>query len=160
MGSRVNSSLSFVALALLISASAAPAKPRPLNRSIYLPVEFTLCEHLDHAVLYQDDTPISAMPAKRVFQFTYYPDLAQMLPAAVQVRVEGTYVDGGEPFVAKLAVTPTGVHTTHRTMDVETGKSVQKQQSHKIDIRLEPRLFKLACPRFCRKANTVAQEER
>jgi hypothetical protein len=159
MGYRVSSTLSLTALACLITATAAIAKPKPLNRSLYLPVEFILCEHLDHAVLYQDDTPISSMPAKRVFQFTYYPDLAQMLPAVVQVRVEGTYADDGEQFVAKLAVTPTGVHTTHRTMDVETGKSVQKQQSHKIDIRLEPRLFRLACPRYCRKANSAAPEE-
>lgn len=159
MGSRVASGLTIIGVVCLITANSAAAKPKPLNRSIYMPVEFILCEHLNHAVLYQDDAPISAMPAKRVFQFTYYPDLAQLLPAVVRVRVEGTYVDGAEPFVARFAVTPNGIHTTHRTVDAETGKSVQKQ-SHKLDVRLEPRQFRLACPRYCRKANTVAPEER
>jgi hypothetical protein len=148
-----------IAISCLVTADAGAGKPKPLNRSIYLPVEFTLCEHLEHAVLYQDDAPISAMPAKRVFQFTYYPDLGQMLPAVVQVRVEGTYVDGGEPFVAKLAVSPTGVHTTHRTLQTGTEKSIEKQGGHKLDIRLEPRQFKLACPRYCRKANPATQEK-
>jgi hypothetical protein len=124
-----------------------------------MPVEFLLCEHLEHAVLYQEDLPISAMPAKRMFQFTYYPHLGQLLPASTRVRVEGTYVDGGEPFVARLLVTPDGVHTTHRTVKAETDRSIQKQ-SHRIDVRLEPRQFRLACPRYCRKANTVAPEER
>jgi hypothetical protein len=159
MGYRVHSSLSLAAFALLVTVSAALAKPKPLNRSIYIPIEFTLCEHLDHAVLYQDDAPVAAMPTKRVFQFTYYPDLERMLPERVQVRVEGTYVDGGEPFVAKFAVTPEGVHTTHRTVETATQKSIEKQ-SHKLDIRLEPRQFRLACPRYCRKAKSVAPEER
>jgi len=141
-------------LASLLAAHAG-AEPKLLNRSIYLPFEFVLCEHLANAVLYQDDQPVSAMPARRVFQFTYYPDLERMLPELVRVRVEGTYVDGGAPFVAKLAVTPDGIHTSHRTKSLGTGEKVLKQRN-KIDIRLEPRKLQLKCERFCKRTTTVA----
>jgi hypothetical protein len=118
-------------------------------------MEFSLCEHLEKAVLYQDDQPVSALPARRVFQFTYYPDLARLLPEVVQVRIEGVYVDGGEPFVAKLAVTPDGIHTAHQTKALETGETILRQR-RKIDFRLEPRRLELECERFCRRTTTVA----
>ncbi|MGH9320978.1 MAG: hypothetical protein ACRD21_20370, partial [Vicinamibacteria bacterium] len=89
-----------VAAGLFFLGGEASSEPKPLNRSIYMPVEFVLCVHLEKAVFYQDDQPVSTMPAKRVFQFTYYPDLARMLPEVVQVRVEGTYIAGGDAFVA------------------------------------------------------------
>jgi hypothetical protein len=136
-------------------AALAETEPKFLNRSIYMPIEFVLCEHLEKAVLYQDDQPVSAMPARRVFQFTYYPDLERLLPELVQVRVEGAYVDGGEPFVAKLAVTPDGIHTAHCTRALDTGEKALKQR-HKIDVRLEPRRLELKCERFCKRTTTVA----
>ncbi len=141
-------------VASLLAASAG-TEPKFLNRSIYMPFEFALCEHLEKAVLYQDDQPVSAMPARRVFQFTYYPDLERLLPELVNMRVEGTYIDGGDPFVAKLAITPNGIHTAHRTKSLDTGEKVLKQR-HKIDIRLEPRTLQLECERFCRRTATVA----
>ena len=138
-----------------ILAASAGAEPKLLNRSIYMPFEFVLCDHLEKAVLYQDDQPVSAMPARRVFQFTYYPDLERLLPELVHVRVEGAYVEGGDPFVAKLAITPDGIHTAHRTRSLDTGEKVAKQR-HKIDMRLEPRTLQLKCERFCKRTTTVA----
>jgi len=143
----------FVVASLL--AARGETEPKLLNRSIYMPFEFVLCEHVEKAVLYQDDQPISAMPARRVFQFTYYPDLEHMLPELVRVRVEGSYLDGGEPFVAKLAITPDGIHTAHHTKALSTGEKVLKQR-HKIDMRLEPRTLQLKCERFCKRTTTVA----
>jgi hypothetical protein len=154
MKSRTGLGIATAVFASLLAAHAA-AEPKFLNRSLYMPFEFVLCEHLEKAVLYQDDQPVSAMPARRVFQFTYYPDLERTLPELVQLRVEGSYVDGGEPFVAKLAITPDGIHTAHRTKALDTGEKVLKQR-HKIDMRLEPRTLHLNCERFCKRRTTVA----
>jgi len=154
MSSRTAPGIATVGL-LSFLAAGTHAEPRLLNRSIYMPFEFALCEHLEKAVLYQDDQPVSAMPARRVFQFTYYPDLDRLLPELVKVRVEGSYVEGGEPFVAKLAVTPEGIHTAHRTKSLDTGEKVMKQR-HKIDMRLEPRTLHLKCERFCKRTPAVA----
>jgi len=156
MKSGMVASLAASLFASLLGAGA-DAEPKFLNRSIYMPIEFALCEHLEKAVLYQDEQAVSAMPARRVFQFTYYPDLERLLPELVQVRVEGAYVDGGAPFVAKLAVSADGIHTAHRTSALGTGEKVLKQR-HKIDVRLEPKRLKLECTRFCRKAVTVASD--
>ncbi len=65
------------------------AEQKFLNRSIYLPVTFVVCKHLGDAVYYESEQLVSRVPASRVFQFTYYPNLEKLLPAAVQVRVEG-----------------------------------------------------------------------
>ena len=144
-------------LALALSSATLPSSAserKVLNRSIYVPVEFVLCDHLSHAVLYQDDVPTSTMPAKRIFQFTYYPDLKRLLPEAVQVRVEGSYVEDGASFLARLAVTADGIHTAHRVKGLGTEDSVRKQL-HKVDIRLEPRTLKLECSRYCSRSGTV-----
>ena len=146
---------SIAAAALSLLAVRAETEPKFLNRSLYMPFEFVLCEHLEKAVLYQDDQPVAAMPARRVFQFTYYPDLERMLPDLVQIRVEGTYIDGGEPFVAKLAITPDGIHTAHTTKALGAGETALRQR-HKIDVRLEPRKIELKCERFCSRHTTVA----
>jgi hypothetical protein len=143
-----------LAAATLLSAPGG-AESKFLPRSVYLPFEFVLCEHLQKAVLYQDELPVSAMPAHRVFQFTYYPDLEKLLPQLVQVRVEGSYVDDGSPFLAKLAITPDGIHTANSHKGLDTSKSVLKQR-HKIDIRVEPRTLVLKCDRFCGRSNAVA----
>ncbi len=154
MRSRTALGLATFGILSLLAASAG-TEPKLLNRSIYMPFEFVLCEHLQKAVLYQDDQPISAMPARRVFQFTYYPDLERMLPELVHLRVEGVYVDGGEPFVAKLDITPDGIHTAHQVKSLHTAEKIAKQR-HKIDMRLESRTLQLKCERFCKKTTTVA----
>jgi hypothetical protein len=155
MKNRVRIALVALAPALFsVAPSTAASERKALNRSIYVPVEFVLCEHLSDAVFYQDDVLTSAMPAKRIFQFTYYPDLKRILPEAVQVRVEGSYLEGGESFLARLAVTADGVHTARRVKDFGTEESVRRQL-HKVDVRLEPRTLKLECSRFCSKHGTV-----
>jgi hypothetical protein len=141
------------ALAAASASGVAGTERKLLNRSLYVPVTFRLCEHLEDGVVYQDDAPVGLAPVERIFQFTYYPDLERLLPEIVQIRVEGRYARDGEPFVARLAVTPEGVHTAHRhrSLDAETQ---MRRQRHKIDARLEPREIRLVCPRFCARPTT------
>ena len=147
-------------LGVMVSSLAdAEQKRKLLNRSIYMPVEFRLCEHLDSAIFYENDLPTSTMPAKRIFQFTYYPDLGVVLPEQVPVRVEGAYKEDGEPFVAKLAVTVDGIHSARRFRSAGTKEQVEKKL-HKVDIRLKPKALKLKCKRYCTKrVTTVAAND-
>ena len=119
-----------VMLGVMVSSLAdAEQKRKLLNRSIYMPVEFRLCEHPDSAIFYENDLPTSTMPAKRIFQFTYYPDLGVVLPEQVPVRVEGAYKEDDEPFVAKLAVTVDGIHSARRFRSAGTKEQVEKNST-------------------------------
>ena len=83
------------AIALLWSHSVpSHAAKRVLNRSIYIPIQFSLCEHLSTGVLYINDRVVAHLPTERVFQFTYYPKLNRLAPAEIQVRVEGIDANG------------------------------------------------------------------
>lgn len=158
---RTTRGLLVVMLGVIASSLAgAEQKPKLLNRSIYMPVEFRLCEHLGSAIFYENDAPVSAMPAARIFQFTYYPNLEVLLPEQVPIRVEGAYVDDDEPFTAKLAVTVDGIHTAHRFASTNTKAQLEKKL-HKVDIRLAPKTLKLKCQRHCKrsKATTVAEND-
>lgn len=147
----------FVIGVVVSSWAGAEEKKKLLNRSIYMPVEFQLCEHLGGAIFYENDRPTSAMPAERIYQFTYYPELRVMLPEQVPVRVEGTYNDDDEPFVAKLAVTVDGIYTANRFRSADTRAQVKKKL-HKVDIRLAPKAYKLTCKRYCSKRPTLVAE--
>ena len=88
---RMTRRVGFLMLGIMVSSWVnAEQRKKLLNRSIYMPVEFQLVEHLGSASLYENGSPTSAMPAQRIFQFTYYPDLQALLPEQVPVRVEGT----------------------------------------------------------------------
>ena len=142
-------------LGVMVSSLAdAEQKRELLNRSIYMPMEFQLCEHLDSAVFYENDLLTSTMPAERIFQFTYYPDLGVVLPEQVSVRVEGTYKEDDEPSVAKLAVTVDGVRSAKRFRSAGTKEQVKKKL-HKVDFRLKPKTLKLKCKRYCAKGVTI-----
>ena len=112
-----------------------------LARSINMPVEFTLCEHLHDAIFYENDVPTSAMPTERTFQFTYYPDLGLLLPEQVRVEVAGKYKEDDEPFVTRLAV----------TIDDAAGTHEQAEKHPKLDISLEPKSLVLVCERYCKR---------
>ena len=155
---KVVQSIGLLMLSAMVSSRAgADENNELLNRSIYMPVEFQLCEHLGSAIFYENDAPTSAMPAQRIYQFTYYPNLGAMLPEQVPVRVEGTYKEDGEPFVAKLAVTVDGVHSANRLRSTNTEEQVARRL-HNIDIRLKPTALKLSCKRFCKRAKSAHTE--
>ena len=115
-----------------------------------MPVELSLCVHLEDAILYENDLPITAMPAERTFQFTYYPDLGVLLPEQVRVEVAGKYKEDDEPFVARLAV----------TLDDVPGTREQADKSQKLDIRLEPKSLVFFCERYCKRLAPHAPTER
>lgn len=129
-------------------------RARQLTRSIYLPVEIKLCEHLRDAVLYQDEQPVSVLPAKRIFQFTYYPGLSRIEPSKNDLRVEGHRSDGSE-FVGRLAVTPWGVFTASRRIELDMGKQLEKMK-FQLDVRYQTVTLKMRCRDSCGRADTVA----
>jgi len=133
---------------------AKPDRASSLTRSIYLPVEIALCEHLRDAVLYQDDHAVSLLPARRIFQFTYYPGLSRIEPLKTDLRVEGHREDGND-FVGRLAVTPWGVFTANRKIDLDMSKQLDKMR-FKLDVRYEPVRLKIRCADSCERAATVA----
>jgi hypothetical protein len=154
-------SASFVLLLALASAEPVEAeddRARPLTRSIYVPVQFNLCEHLRDAVLYQDDQALNVLPARRIFQFTYYPHLARIEPSASEVRVEGSRTEGGE-FVGRLAVTPWGVFSGTHKIELDMNEQLQKMR-FKLDVRYPTVTLRLRCLDSCgRKDATISTEE-
>ena len=118
-----------------------------LPRSLYLPIEFELCEHLHDAVLYQGGQAVSHMPAKRIFQFTYYPKLGRMAPVRTDVEVAGLR-DDGEEFLAKLAITPWGVFTANHKIELDLEEQLARMK-YKIDVRYKAIPLKLQCDDSC-----------
>lgn len=148
--SRLRSLFLVSVLALVATATLAEEdKSKLLTRSIYLPVEFELCEHLENAVLYQGDQALSLMPAKRIFQFTYYPHLGRIEPIRTDVRVEGTRADG-EPFAGKLAITPWGIYTANESIELDLKKQLTRMK-YKLDVRYRTRTLKMKCDTLCPK---------
>ncbi len=152
------SALLTVSWLTLASASEAKDpkedKSKLLTRSIYVPLEIELCEHLQEAVLYQDDQAVSRLPAKRIFQFTYYPGLSRIEPLQTDLRVEGHRLDGSD-FVGRLAVTPWGVFTANRKIELDMAKQLEKMR-FKIDVRYQPVHLKMRCADSCSRTAPVA----
>ena len=148
--------VSLVAFALVFafaSSTRAAEKRVKLTRSIYVPVEFELCEHLNNGVLYEGDRALIMLPAKRIFQFTYYPDLERIVPVRSDVRVEGLR-DSGEEFVGKLAVTPWGIFTANDSVELDMEKQLARLR-YKIDVRYEPVDMRLRCSGSCERTPAV-----
>ncbi len=138
--------VSFVAFAAT-TALAEDDKSNVLTRSIYVPVEFKLCEHLEDAVLYQGEQAVSLMPAKRIFQFTFYPALGRIEPAKADVRVVGTRING-DKFTGRLAVTPWGIVTANEQIEFDLDKQLARMR-HKLDVRYKSRTLVLRCSDAC-----------
>ena len=148
INARLRSLFLFSLFALVATtALAEDDKSKFLPRSIYVPVEFKLCEHLEHAVLYQGEQAVSLMPAKRIFQFTYYPHLERIEPERSQVRVEGTRVNG-EKFIGRLAVTPWGIFTASEQIDLDLKKQLARMK-YKLDVRYKTRRLTIRCGSAC-----------
>jgi hypothetical protein len=133
---------------------AKQEKAKLLTRSIYLPVQIDLCAHLRDAVLYQDEQAVGLLPAKRIFQFTYYPELSRIEPLKTDLRVQGHRDDGSE-FVGRLAVTPWGVFTASHKIPLDMDKQLEKLR-FKLDVRYRPVSLKMRCADSCEREQTVA----
>lgn len=138
-----------------VQPAAAKSKPKILNRSLYLPVTIRFCSHLETALLYVDDQLAGRMPGERIFQFTYYPELERLVPEVLELRLEGERTNG-EPFLARLAVTPLGIYTADRKIKLDTEESSAKFQ-YKIDVRHERVSLRLRCDASCGRETAADQ---
>jgi hypothetical protein len=129
-------------------------KARLLTRSIYLPVEFEVCEHLHDAVLYQGEQALSLLPTRRIFQFTYYPTLDRIEPSRTDLRVEGERGDGTE-FLGRLAVTAWGVFTADHKIPLDLDRQLQKMR-YKLDVRYDTLVVRISCSDACERALAAA----
>lgn len=149
----------FFSLAFLVSMATVLETAHAeefLTRSIYLPVEFELCEHLNEGVLYQGEQILGVVPAKRIFQFTYYPKLARIEPQRTDVRVEGVR-DNGELFVGRLAVTPGGIYSANEKIELDLNKQLARLK-YKLDVRYKPYHLKLRCSDTCGRNTSVTAD--
>ncbi len=155
INSRLRSLFLFSVFALVATtALAEDDKSKFLNRSIYVPVEFKLCDHLTDAVLFEGDQAVGLMPAKRIFQFTYYPHLERIEPEKSEVRVEGMRTNG-ETFTGRLAVTPWGIFTANERIELDLTKQLMRMK-YKLDVRYKTRTLTMRCGDSCRLGSKPA----
>jgi hypothetical protein len=150
-------SVLFLTLGSSQPVEAKDDRAKILTRSIYVPVQFNLCEHLRDAVLYQNEQALNVLPARRIFQFTYYPQLSRIEPAATEIRVEGSRADGGT-FVGRLAVTPWGVISGGHRIELDMNEQLQKMR-FKLDVRYPTVTLRLRCGDSCGRTDTAISTE-
>lgn len=124
------------------------AAPRALNRSLYIPVAFRLCPHLTRAVILVDDQVVATLPSDRIFQFTYYPELKRIAPEVIQLEVRGERIDGEEPFVGRIALTPNGIHTAAEHIPIDLTKEMGKLR-YRVDVHSEKVFLRIKCRSDC-----------
>ena len=134
-------------LATLAWASPGVGAPEALNRSIYVPIELELCEHITDAALYQDEMRVRSLPGDQIVQFTFYPDLKRLLPEQGVFHVKGKE-SSGRDFDVMLTVTPADVFVANHHIDLHP-EEYMKDLGHKVDIHYHPVTVKLNCRDFC-----------
>ena len=142
---------------MLVLAPCGPVKAEQgkfLNRSLYVPVTFRVCEHLAEANLYIEDQRVGALPIERIFLFTYYPDLKRLLPKVTNLRVEGVRTDDNSPFIGRLALDPTAIYTSERRIELDFERA-KKQLSYRIDSRYEKVNLLMRCNTECSRSNST-----
>jgi hypothetical protein len=148
---RCTALMTFVLLAAGSNPSLAGG-PKPIPRSLYLPVAFRTCEHLTGATLFIGDQPVGPLPTERTFVFTYYPNLKRVEPAFTEVRIEGVLAEDGTPFIGRLAVDPSAISTADERIDLDF-EDVSKQLSYRIDVRYDPVRVMVRCKPTCGQAH-------
>lgn len=120
-----------------------------LSRSLYVPVELRVCEHLRGAVLYRDDEPLRSLPGKQVFQFTFFPALNRIEPELERVRVEGP------GFSTELIITPASLYVGNKKIDLDVEGQLERLRHH-VDSRHETVKLTLRCGEACSRAAAPA----
>jgi hypothetical protein len=133
---------------LTVSGPLRAGEPKPIPRSLYIPVAFRTCEHLAEATLFIGDQPVGPLPTERIFVFTYYPNLKRLEPAFTELRIEGTHSDDGSPFVGRLAVDPTAISTAEERIDLGFD-DVKQQLTYRIDVRYDKVRVMVRCEPTC-----------
>lgn len=143
-----------VVVAILLAASATVTAEEPrLARSIIVPVSFQPCEHVREALLFREETAISKLPGRHVFQFTYFPELRRIEPEFEKVRVEGRLND--EPFRTGVVVTPSAVYVGKSKIDLDLDAQRTRFERN-VDARHETIKLTLKCSNRCQRSAVEA----
>lgn len=141
---------------LSTSIGTTLAEEPALNRSLYVPVRFAPCEHLEPAILYRGDAPIRELPGTHVFQFTYYPNLSRIEPQLERVRIEAEH--DGKEFRSEVVVMPTSVYIGKKKIDLDVEQQLARIRGH-VDARHETVELTLICRTACpRNAHLTSDE--
>ena len=154
VGRKGAASLLLTMMVLISYGSVKAEQGKWLNRSLYIPVFLSVCEHLADATLYIEDQRVGELPIERIFLFTYYPDLNRLLPEATEFRVEGTRTGDNSSFVGRLAVNPKGIYTAEKRIELDFERA-KKQLSYRIDSRYEKVSLVMRCETECGRSNSV-----
>jgi hypothetical protein len=120
----------------------AGAEGDALSRSLYVPLELKVCEHLRGAVLYREDEPLRELPGRQVFQFTFFPSLNRIEPEFERVRVVG------EGFRTEIVITPASVYVGNKKIGLDVEGHLHRLR-HDADSRHEPVKLTLRCGEAC-----------
>jgi hypothetical protein len=121
-----------------------------LNRSIYIPLEIDLCDHLDHGVLYRSDDAIRSLPGAQIFQFTFYPSLHKLVPEMERLVVKAVR-DDGKPYAIEIVVTSSSVYVGDKCMRLDLKRQMSRFRA-RVDVRYHPVKLKIACEECCRRS--------
>lgn len=131
---------------------------KALNRSIYVPIELNVCEHIEEATLYRDGTRIRSLPGRQTVQFTVYGDSKRLRPELDVFHVTGKEKSGRD-FEVKLTVTPADVFVANSHIDLHAEEQLKKR-GHNVDIRYDPVKVHLNCRDFCPRTTQSDQAAR
>lgn len=140
--------MGLAALAISTPGASKDNLDQALSRSIYVPVQLKVCEHLKGSILYRGEEPLTELPGTHVFQFTFFPRLKRIVPELERVRVQGR--DGEENVRTEMVVTPATVYVGDKKIDLDLDKEMRELRRH-IDVRHEPVIITLRCAHACGK---------
>jgi hypothetical protein len=153
---KLSLSLVLAVVAALVATASFSGEKGALNRSFYVPVQLSLCEHLEDAVLYRGDTPLARLPGTHVFQFTFYTALERLEPELERVRVEGTR--DGDPFRIEIIVTPSSVYVGSKKIDLDIDELMARMR-RAVDARHETVTLTLRCSSGCGRKSAMQSDE-
>ena len=121
-----------------------------LNRSVYVPVRFQSCEHVNNVQLFVAGEPYVFALGTRIFMFTYYADKKAVLPEFTEVWIEGDVIkkDGVSKIRTNLLVTPEKIVSSHDSLS-RGHEEIEKQLRRRRDVRLPVSVINIKCRDSC-----------
>ena len=151
-GGRVAAAFYLGLIAFCFFNPSVDAASRSLNRnrSIYVPVRFEACEHMENVELSIAGESYTFGLGKRIFLFTYYADKKAVLPEFTEVWIEGESdtADGVRSMRTNLVVTPGSIQSSLGSL---TGREreIEKQLRRRRDARLPESVIRIQCREQC-----------
>ena len=137
---RTNKRKSYLMVFLLASIASTPlaakSKKKLLNRSIYMPIDFELCEHLAEGTSTRTTASCPRCPQGVCSSSRITPTVRSSCPSKVRVRVEGNYLADDEPFTAELSVNGAGhPHCAWAPLGRHEGSVAETTQENRHETR-------------------------